>query len=164
MPVQTSVTVAIEAPLAHVFEVACKMDARELAKKHGLMPGVVGVEGHAAPWSATGQVRHLKLSDNSSVDEELVAFTPKKTFAYSSSNFTGILSLLIHGARGEWHFTQVSAGRTKIDWTYFFFPNGPVAEPVLWFIVKFIWPGYLRAALERVKSAAEQTSHEDRHI
>jgi len=90
--------------------------------------------------------------------------TRESTFAYEVSGFTGFFAALARSAKGEWHFTMTGAEKTQIDWTYSFFPNGPVAEPLLWFIVKTLWPGYLRAALTRVKAAAEQGPHENRDI
>ena len=114
-----------------------------------------GGSPYDAPWSTVGETRRHKLSDNSSVCEELTSFAQEKTFAYRLTEFTGALSPLVSHARAEWHFTQGSILRTRIDWTYIFVPAGPLAEPFLWFIVKLFWPGYLKAALARVKAKAE---------
>ena len=155
MSVQTSVTVAVNVPLPQAFSIAAGMDARALIRPYGPLPGIVGVEGHEAAWSAPGQKRRYALSDKSSVNEELTAFTRDSTFAYRVTDFTGLFAALAREARAEWHFTHLGAAKTQIDWTYYFNPNGPVAEPVLWFVVKTLWPGYLRAALARVKTQAE---------
>ncbi|WP_428409800.1 SRPBCC family protein [Hyphococcus sp.] len=155
MPVQISVSETVRAPLSAVFDAATQIDARELIRPHGIMPGVVNVEGHDAPWSALGEVRRHKLSDKSSVREELVAFTRDETFAYRLTEFTGHFAPLVKSARADWHFTQRTARVTKIDWTYSFTPQSMAAEPVLWFIVKLFWPGYLKSALARVKEKAE---------
>lgn len=156
MPVQTSVALSVNAPLSQTFAIAAGFNASALIRKHGPLPGIVKTDGHDAPWSAIGQHRKHTLSDNSSVNEELVAFTRDSTFAYKVTEFTGLFAALACSARGEWHFTMTGAERTQIDWTYYFFPNGPVAEPLLWFVVKTLWPGYLRAALMRVKERAEE--------
>lgn len=163
LSVQTSVTMTIDAPVTRVFDIAAAMDARALIRPHGPLPGIVDVEGHDAPWSVPGQKRRYRLSDKSSVNEELTGFTRDHTYAYAISDFTGLFAALVREARAEWHFTKISAGKSQIDWTYFFTPNGPVAEPVLWFIVKMAWPGYLRAALTRVKEKAEDP-HENRDL
>ena len=161
--VQTSVTIVIEASLSHVFETAAGMDPRELIRPYGPLPGIDAVEGHDGAWSAPGQRRRYLLTDKSSVNEELTGFTRDHTYAYAVSGITGPFSAIVREARAEWHFTKVGAGKSQIDWTYFFTPSGPVAEPVLWFIVKMLWPGYLRAALTRVKQKAER-AHEDRDL
>ena len=156
MPIQISVTETVSAPAQDVFNTAISIDARELIQKHGVLPGITDVSGHDAPWAAIGDVRIHTLSDNSSVREELVTFTPSSTFAYRLTDFSGAFAPLVKGAHAEWHFTQASASRTKIDWTYAFTPKSMAAEPILWFIVKLFWPGYLKAALARVKDKAEQ--------
>ncbi|WP_425408363.1 SRPBCC family protein [Hyphococcus sp.] len=158
MPVQISVCETVNAPASDVFDAAVSMDARELIKAHGPMPGIRNVEGHDAPWEKIGDKRRHTLSDNSSVDEELIAFTPPQTFGYRLTNFKGAMAPLVKGARADWHFTQSSAERTKIDWTYAFTPTSLAAEGVLWFFVKLFWPGYLKAALSRVKEKAEANS------
>lgn len=155
MPVQISVSEIVDAPARDVFHTTISMDARELIQKHGILPGIVDVSGHDAPWEKIGDVRRHSLSDNSSVREELVTFTPNDTFSYRLTEFTGAFSPLVKGARADWHFTQTSAARTKIDWTYAFTPTSMAAEPILWFVVKLFWPGYLKAALHRVKQKAE---------
>ena len=161
MPVQISVSETVRAPAAAAFQAATHIDARELIRPHGPLPGINHVEGHDAPWSAIGEIRRHQLSDKSSVREELVAFTPGQTFAYRLTEFTGAFAPLVKSARADWHFTQRTAESTKIDWTYSFTPQSMAAEPVLWFIVKLFWPGYLKAALSRVKDKAEEQAPSD---
>ncbi len=156
MPVQISVCETVNAPAEAAFHAATHINARELIRPHGFLPGILNVDGHDAPWSAIGEVRRHTLSDKSSVREELVAFTRNQTFAYRLTEFTGAFAPLVKSARADWHFTQRTAGSTKIDWTYSFTPQSMAAEPVLWFIVKLFWPGYLKAALARVKEKAEE--------
>ena len=155
MPVQISVSAHVDAPLARVFHMAASIDPRTLIQKHGPLPAIVHTDGHDAPWSAIGQVRRHTLSDKSSVCEELTAFAPSNTFSYRLTGFTGPFASLAREARADWHFTQGSAFKTRIDWTYVFTATGPLAEPVLWFVVKLFWPGYLHGALARVKEKAE---------
>lgn len=155
MPVQISVTETVNARADAVFDTAVSINARELIQKHGLLPGIVNVEGHDRPWDAIGNIRRHTLSDQSSVCEELIAFTRGETFGYRLYDFTGAFAPLAQRARADWHFTQISAAKTKVDWTYAFTPTSAAAEPVLWFIVKLFWPGYLKAALKRVKQKAE---------
>ncbi len=158
MPVQISVCETVNAPAKAAFQAATHIDARELIRPHGPLPGIDHVDNHDAPWSAVGQIRKHTLSDKSSVREELVAFTPNQTFAYRLTEFTGAFAPLVKFARADWHFTQRTAVSTKIDWTYTFTPQSMAAEPVLWFIVKLFWPGYLKSALTRVKQKAEEQS------
>jgi len=164
MPVQTSIALTINAPIARVFEIAAGMDPRALIRNHGLLPGIIETLGHDAPWSAVGQKRRHVLSDKSSISEMLTAFNLNTTFAYDLTDFTGVFAALVRDARAEWHFTKLGQAKTQIDWTYFFQSTNAIAEPLLWFIVKLLWPGYLRAALVRVKEKAELDSHENREL
>ncbi len=158
MPVQISMSQFVSAPKAETFRTAVGIDARELIRKHGPLPAIVNVDGHDAPWSELGQIRIHTLSDRSSVREELVGFAPDQTFAYQLTDFSGALAPLVRDAKAEWHFTTTGENSTQIDWTYIFNPRGPIAEPVVWFLVKLFWPGYLKSALERVKEKAESSS------
>lgn len=161
MPVQISICETVDAYSEDVFTAATSIDARNLIQKKGPLPGIINVEGHDAPWAAVGDQRRHTLSDKSSVCEELVSFAPGHSFAYRLSEFTGPFASLARSARADWHFTPLGADKTKIDWTYVFTPTGAVAEPVLWFIVKLFWPGYLKAALRRVKQKAETRENRD---
>jgi len=151
-----SVTQTVAAPLGVVFKTAAGIDPRALVQKYGPLPGIANVEGQTGAWSAVGQKRRLILTDKTLADEELVAFTPNETFAYRAGNYTGVFKSLVMEAHGRWHFTTLASDKTQIDWTYTFIPTGPIQEAVLWFIVKLFWPGYLRAALARVKLEAEK--------
>ena len=164
MPVQVSVCEVVNAPARDVFNAAVSIDARELIQRHGILPGIVDVAGHDGPWEKIGDVRRHSLSDKSSVREELVAITPGETFGYRLTEFTGAFAPLVKGARADWHFTQLGAAKTKIDWTYAFTPTSMAAEGVLWFVVKLFWPGYLKAALRRVKDKAESQKIENRNL
>ncbi|GJL93937.1 MAG: hypothetical protein DHS20C05_03420 [Hyphococcus sp.] len=157
MTIQTAATINVDAPIAHVFSIAAGYDPRDLIQPFGPLPGINDVKGHDAPWSAIGQQRHFTLSDKSSVSETMTAISQPQSYSYDISNFTGLFASLVCGARGQWDFTETGPGRTRIDWTYQFSPTGVIAEPVLWFIVKLFWPGYLKSALQRVKEKAEDT-------
>ena len=155
MTVQTNSSLTISAPIDTAFDIAAAISPTDLIRGHGPLPAIVDTTGDAGPWRTIGQRRLHLMSNKTSAEEELVAFTRNHTFAYRVTNFTGLFSSLVREARGEWHFTTAGAEKTKIDWTYFFTPTGPIAEPLLWFIVKMFWPQYLSAALTRVKDKAE---------
>lgn len=164
MPVRTAVAVIVHAPLARAFDVAISIAPSDLVRPYGPLPGVAKTQGHAGPWAAAGDLRRHTLTDGSSVDEELTDFTRNSTFAYRLSNFTGGFAPLVAGGRAEWRFTALDAEKTQIDWTYAFEPKGPAARVLVRLIVKLLWPGYLGAALARVKAEAENDSHENRDL
>ncbi|MEQ1929403.1 MAG: SRPBCC family protein [Parvularculaceae bacterium] len=154
-PIPTSATLEIDAPLSQVFEAACGFDIPFIIRSRGIVPGVLKVEEHKGRWSAVGQKRLLTLTDGSSVREELTEYAPNVKYSYRVSGFTGPFAALVSEGRGDWHFTMSSTNRTRIDWTYAFKPKGAASGPAVWFIVKILWPGYMRAALERLKQDVE---------
>lgn len=155
MPVEVLVSQTIDAPVAGAFYVATSITPTDLIKKRGILPGIVSGDGHDLPWDTVGQRRRHHLTDNSSVNEELITFEQNTRFAYKVSDFSGPFALLVREAIGEWRFEKLDADRTRIDWIYRFFPKSDLAKPVLWLIVKLAWPGYLGAALSRVKEKVE---------
>lgn len=159
MAATTKASIVIDAPLPHVFATAAAIDPRELIRPHGPLPGIDDVSGHDAPWTAPGQHRTYRLSDGSSVDEELTALAEDESFSYRVSNFTGAFAPLVREAQGDWRFTAHGEAQTGIDWTYAFTPTGALAAPLVGLIVKLLWTGYMSAALARVKDKAEHQHH-----
>lgn len=154
MSVQTSVAVVIHAPISRVFDIAASIPPSDLIRPYGPLPGVAKTDG-ADVWRAAGDLRRHTLTDKSSVNEELTRFARDSHYAYRLSDFTGAFSALVAEGRAEWRFTPLGAAKTQIDWIYAVEPKSPAAEPLVWLIVKLLWPGYLRAALGRLKIKAE---------
>ncbi|MBI1365918.1 MAG: hypothetical protein GC153_08170 [Alphaproteobacteria bacterium] len=158
-PITTSVTETLRAPLADAFAAASGCDIPSIFQAHGRIPGVIKVDEHHGPWGAVGEKRLLTLSDGSTVREELVSFAPNEEYSYRVSGFTGPFAALVSEGRGVWHFTIEGPATTRIDWTYSFTPKSFLTEPAVWFIVKALWPGYMRKALARLKSQTEKAAN-----
>lgn len=156
--ITTSVAEIVAAPLAKTFAGAAAFDVPATMRPNGPIPGVATVEGHTAPYSAAGQIRNMTLTDKSAVREETTAFIPNKSFAYRIDSFTGPFKSLVDHGVGEWRFASLGPDKTRIDWVYSFTPKSAAAIPLVWFIVKAPWRGYMGAALKRVKAAIEKSS------
>jgi hypothetical protein len=157
-PITTATVLTIRAPIERVFDAACGFDIPAVIKRHGMLPGVLKVDEHQGAWSAAGQKRLLTLSDGSSVREELISYAPARSYAYRVTGFTGPFAALVSEGRGEWNFSATGPNSTQVDWTYSFTPKSWFTRPAVWFIVKVLWPGYIRAALLRLKEEIEKTS------
>ncbi len=153
--ISTVVTMTIEANFAKTFEIATSLEAPLIIKRGALLPGVLSVSDQKGSWNAIGDGRRLHMTDGSSVYEELIDFAKNRHFAYQVNQFTGGFGKLVSKARGEWHFTQVAPNRTYIDWSYTFTPKSKLAQPIVWLIVKGLWSGHMRKALERTKKIVE---------
>lgn len=156
-PITTATALTIKAPGPRVFEAACGFDIPAVIKRHGMIPGVLKVDEHQGAWSGAGQKRLLRLSDGSSVREELISFAPGRFYAYRVTGFTGPFAALVAEGRGEWNFTATGPASTQVDWTYSFTPKSIFTRPAVWFIVKVLWPGYIRSALQRLKAEIEKS-------
>lgn len=148
-------TAMVETSAGEAFAVASGAEVTSLFRKQGAIPGVIGVSGHVAAWSAPGEVRELTLNDGGSVREELLAFALNESFAYKVTGFAGLFGMLVREAEGRWRFLETAPNRTQVEWTYIFKPTSTLVEPVSGLIVRALWPGYMQAALARIKEAAE---------
>jgi hypothetical protein len=143
----------VSAPPQTAFAAVAGLDAPSIFRARGPVPGVVGVEGHIAPWSAVGQTRTIRLSDGSSVHETLTAFGDG-ALAYKVTDFEGAFGRLAREARGEWRVTPHGDG-ARIEWRYVFTPASPLAALPLRVIAFAFWADYMRAALSRLKTSIE---------
>lgn len=121
----------------------------------GPIPGVAGVEGQSGAWTAPGSRRLLRLSDGAAAVEAVLAYDPPARFAYRMSGFSGLMGRLVRRIDGEWRCAALDARTARIAWTYAFADRGFVAGLVLRAMVATAWRGYMRAALARVRAAAE---------
>lgn len=113
---------------------------------YGPLPAVVATDSQTGNWDAAGQTRTVILSDDSTAQEMLNSYKRPNQFSYTVDSFTGLLRFLVESAYGTWHFT--SAGdKTRISWTYTFTPKSALLLPVVSFIAKVLWRGYMRKAL-----------------
>lgn len=154
-PVSIIEAIEIGAPRARVFAVANGADPAAIFQKHRGLPGVREINGHQAPWSRAGQVRTISLTDGGALKEALSDYIDGERFAYVATEFSGAFGRLVTSARGEWRFDALGDARTRATWRYVFHPRSRLAAPLVWFIAKALWPGYMRAALARIKTLAE---------
>lgn len=155
-PIAVTVSADVQAPLSHVFAVAVPVDLTKVMLKRGPLPGVRSIEGQTGPWNQAGQSRRIHLTDGSSVHEVMTEYVRNVSFSYRVTGFSGPFGALIDHAKGDWRFTEAGPA-THIDWTYTFTPRSGLAAPILRLIVRALWPGYIGAALARIKALAEET-------
>ena len=151
--IRTVQSIDIAAAPGAVFAAACAIDAPEIIRKSVALPGVAAVSGHNAPWTTPGQRRVLTLTDGASVAETLIAIDDE-AYEYRVAEFTGPFAALVSEARGRF-WTEPSRDGATLFWSYAFEPASPAAAPLLRFIAGALWPGYMRAALKRVKAGIE---------
>ncbi len=139
---------AIEA-FCHVIPV----DLTSIFKGYGLLPAVIGTSAQTGDWDAIGQTKTVHLSDASNVREMRTEYQKPDYFSYIVSDFSGSLGYLITSATGEWWFESDDSlsNHTVIRWSYTFIPKSLIAVPILWFVNKFLWAGYMRSVMSNLK-------------
>lgn len=147
----------MNAPPPCVFDAARSLDAVAIIRDHGPLPGVARVEGDTAPWSAPGQQRTITSQDGTVLRETLIRYEPPRAYAYRIGNIEGALARLAAGGESEWRVAPVADG-CELFWTYTLTPKSALAAPALWIFLRALWPGYMDAALHRLKALIEAAS------
>jgi hypothetical protein len=155
----TSATVTTDVAVSQIdaFEYTMPIDLTLIFTGYGPLPAVIGTKDQTGAWDGAGQTRTVLLSDGSSAQEMLTKYEHPRYFSYTVSDFTGVLRSFITSANGEWWFSSASSGETHIKWRYAFNARSLFAVPVLWFITS-LWRGYMRKALELLKTQVEQNA------
>ncbi len=153
---ETVSSIDIEAPPSVVFVAACGVDAPAVFRKRWPLPGIATVSGHVGPWGAKGQKRILRLTDKSVVCEELIGFEPEKSFTYRIYGFTGLLKNLADEGCGEWSVVGDDESSSLV-WRYSLMTTHSWGQMALTFLIEYLWPGYMRVALRRLKLSIEAT-------
>jgi hypothetical protein len=151
-----TVEVDIKANQSAAFEHIVPIDLASIFRGYGPLPSIISTQNQTGTWNAAGQTRTVLLSDGSSARELLTKYEYPHYFSYTVSGFTGVLRYLTTSANGEWWFnSDASSGKTHVKWRYAFNARSIFAVPVLWFIVKMLWHGYMNKALALSKSQVE---------
>ena len=87
--------------------------------------------------------------------EKLTEYKAPHYFSYTVSGFTGVFRFFTTSANGEWWFEPVSENKTRIKWRYTYNARNVVTIPLLWFIVKVLWRGYMQKSLSMTKRQVE---------
>lgn len=133
--VQTAYDVVRPAPLTEVFD-----------KRSGPFPPIANVAEQVGEWGlSVGQTRRIHLSDGGSTFETLISIDAPRSFAYTLSQITGPLKLLVSGLRGEWAFAQESGG-TRVTWLWDVEPKTVLATPLV-LVLRAFWKPYAAKAL-----------------
>jgi polyketide cyclase/dehydrase/lipid transport protein len=153
--IAATVSIEVNSNQIKTFEHIVPIDLTSIFTGYGPLPAVTGTQDQVGSWDAAGQTRTVHLSDGSSAQEELTKYGHPNYFSYTVSGFTGSLRFFTTEANGEWWFEPNLTGKTKITWRYAFNSSSVFAVPVLWFIAKFLWRGYMKKAISLSKYQLE---------
>lgn len=118
------------------------------------LPGVQSVELQDADEPAKGVLRHIGLSDGSTVDEMIDEHDVPSVHCYSWGEGLQLpLSLITRGAAARWDFEEIASG-THVRWGYVFTLTNPIVYPVAK-VFSLRFRAWMRAGLDRAQSELE---------
>jgi Polyketide cyclase / dehydrase and lipid transport len=144
MDVATTVTRRIDEPRDALFARFIPIKLEDILHRYGLIPAVTGTSDQTGPWDVVGSSRTVHLADGSSARERVTRCESPALFAYTVDGFTNPIRFLVREARGVWVFEEDG----EVRWTYTFAARSLPAALLLAPIVRVLWRGFMRRALD----------------
>jgi hypothetical protein len=157
--VSVSASIRVGVPRAVLFDWFIPIELPRILLGYGPVPSIVETSGQTGAWDVPGSSRTVHLADGSTAREQVTECVRPSYFGYRVGEFTGNVRHLATGARGAWTFEETGAG-TDVRWTYTFVARSTVARVVLFPVVKVLWRGFMRAALQRMVELSEAETRE----
>jgi hypothetical protein len=133
---QVKITMTINSLTDTTFSYIVPVKLSHIFKKYKRFPAITKTN-ETETWNKPGLTRTVYFEDGTTVKESLISVIPSKSFSYEIDNFTSPLRKLAKKVEGEWIFTDLGNGQTKIEWTYKIIPkNGLTKQLIKWFILK----------------------------
>jgi hypothetical protein len=152
---QIKVIMTINAPIDSAFNYIVPIDLPHIFKRYKGLPAVVKTN-ETEKWFKGGLTRTVFFDDGSTSKESLLTVVPNMSFSYKIENFTSQLRFLAKRIEGDWLFTDLGNGQTKIEWTYKIIPKNAFARGLIKsFLLKKV-NGLLTNALTIIKNDLEK--------
>lgn len=151
----TTVTTIVGASADQAFRYIVPIELAHIFKRYKRLPAVVRTD-EAAKWETAGLTRTVYFEDGTTARETLLTVVPHQSFSYKVEQFSSSLRLLAQRVEGQWTFTDLGDGRTKIEWTYKVIPRSIVGRWVLNGMVMKDIKGLLTNALAIIRADLER--------
>jgi hypothetical protein len=119
---QTKIVMTINAPIDSAFNYIVPVELSHIFKKYKNLPAITKTD-EKEKWFKAGLTRTVYFEDGSTSKETLLTVVPNTSFSYRIENFTSQLRFLAKRIEGDWVFTDLGNGQTKIEWTYKIVPK-----------------------------------------
>jgi len=157
-PIVIEIEGQVPAPIETVFDVFMPIDLTTIMRGYGPLPAVSAVEDQSGVWASIGESRIIRFADGHGMLETLTRVDRPRGFAYTLSNLTNALRLLVHRFHGSWAFEDCSASTgpsvVRATWRYAFDVRSWLTRPLAWLILTLFWRPYMAAAFERASAQA----------
>jgi hypothetical protein len=150
------IVMTINAPIDSAFNYIVPVDLSHIFKKYKNLPAIIKTD-EAEKWIKAGLTRTVYFEDGSTSKETLLTVVPHSSFSYKIENFTSQLRFLAKRIEGDWIFTDLGNGQTKIEWTYKIVPKNFFARGLINLVLVKNIEGLLTNALKILKADLETT-------
>ena len=107
-------------------------------------------------WNKPGLTRTVTFKDGSTSQESLLTVDAPVSFSYKNETFTSkVLAILLKRLEGEWLFTDLGNGKTKIEWTYRAVPTNFFAKLSVKLVLMRAVRSMLKDAMDIIKNDLE---------
>jgi hypothetical protein len=150
----TKVIMTIDAPIDSSFNYIVPVDLTHIFKRYKNLPAIISTSIKEG-WNKQGLTRTVYFEDGSTSKETLLTVVPHSSFSYKIENFSSQLRLLAKRIEGDWLFTDLGNGQTKIEWTYNVVPKNFIARGIIHLALMKNIRGLLVNALTILKNDLE---------
>ncbi|WP_154647983.1 SRPBCC family protein [Pedobacter arcticus] len=127
---QAKIVMTINAPIDSAFNYIVPVKLSHIFKKHKNLPAIIKTD-EKEKWFKAGLTRTVYFEDGSTSKETLLSVVPHTSFSYRIEDFTSQLRFLAKRIEGNWIFTDLGNGQTKIEWTYKIVPKNFIARGLI---------------------------------
>jgi hypothetical protein len=157
---QTKIIMTINVPIDTAFNFIVPVDLSHIFKRYKSIAGITNTSIKEG-WKKPGLVRTVYFEDGSTSKESLLTVVPNSSFSYKIEDFTSQLRFLAKCIEGDWIFTDLGNGQTKIEWTYKVVPKNFIAQGLVNIILMKDIKGLLNNALIILKNDLESGKYKN---
>lgn len=153
---QTTVVMTVDAPIDVAFDYIAPINLMHIFRGTPPLISAIVDTSIKAGWNKPGLVRTIQFKDGFSSRETLLTVDAPTSFSYKNDSFTSpVLKRLVQRIEGEWHFSALGSGQTRIAWTYRVIPTNAVARLAIQAVLMRTLHTMLNSALTIAKSDLE---------
>lgn len=127
---ETKIIMTINVPINSAFNYIVPVKLSHIFKRYKNLPAIIKTN-ETEKWNKSGLTRTVFFEDGSTSSETLLTVVPHSSFTYKIDNFTSQLRFLAKRVEGNWVFTDLGNGQTKIEWTYTIIPKNFITRGLI---------------------------------
>lgn len=120
------------------------------------IPALRSIQPHGPP--GVGATRTVTDARGTRMTETILAWEPPSHHRYELTGFVAPMSWLVTRGVADWRFAKEDDG-TRIVWTYDFELTRPLAVLAAWPLLRVMFQGAMKLALQSVKAVLEPVEH-----